>query len=130
NATCNVPVSYHWTVTGGTLLSANNGSSVNIQWTTSGNGSITLTATHAGGCDSTIVIPVTINPKPTPVINGPGTACAPSTGTYSLMIPTANNFSWSVSGGTILGSSTGNNITVQWNNVGTELVSITKTNSF
>jgi len=128
-ASCNVLAAYHWVITGGTLLSPNNSGTVNVQWNNAGNGSIMFTATHAAGCDSTITYPVTINPKPTPIITGPSSVCVPATSIFSVPA-SGNNYSWSVSGGNIIGSSLGNSINVQWTNPGTANISVTETNSF
>ena len=90
---------------------------------------ITWTVTDACGNESTCTTTVTINPLPTPVITGPSPACvATETVVYSTPAVGCNTYSWTISaGGTIIGSSTGNSITVQWTTPGTKTVTVTET---
>lgn len=58
--------SYNWTITGGTLVSANNNDSVTVDWT-GGAGSLTIFETSPTGCVGPPSAPfnVVINPSPT-----------------------------------------------------------------
>jgi hypothetical protein len=90
---------------------------------------ITWTVTDACGNTSTCTTSVTINPLPVPVITGPDPTCV-NTGivTYSTPAVGCNTYSWTVSaGGTIIGSTTGNSINVQWTTTGTKTVTVTET---
>jgi hypothetical protein len=90
---------------------------------------ITWTVTDACGNISTCTTTVTINPLPAPLITGPDTSCV-NTGTVTYSTPQVgcNTYSWTISeGGTIIGSSTGNSIAVQWTTAGTKTVTVTET---
>ena len=77
---------------------------------------------------SSNVLEMTVDPLPTPVISGPTAACANSTGnTYSTTSVTGHTYSWSISGGSIVGSTTGNSITVTWGAAGSGWVQVTET---
>jgi hypothetical protein len=102
---------YAWSVTGGTITS-NTGTGVSIRWNTGPSGVITLTAHNTSGCDSTVTRNVTINPTPVPVINGATALCQYESATYALQTASGNTKSWTVTGGQITGSSTGNSIVV------------------
>jgi|GEM_PF-1126925 len=119
---------YVWSVSGGTITS-NTGTSIVVNWNAVPSGVISLTATNASGCDSTVTSNVTINPTPTPVIVGVASTCTHSTTTYSLQNSTSNTISWSVTGGTITGASNTNSIRVLWNSPGSNLVTVTVSNS-
>ena len=123
-------VSFNWSVNGGTILQSN-GDSITVSWSGSVAGSVTLTATNALGCDTTIVYPVNLYPQPAPVLNGPIALCLPAASTYRVSSPGVNNYSWIVTEGTILGGSNADSILVQWNNItGTGTVTVTAANAY
>jgi gliding motility-associated-like protein len=123
-------INYNWTVSGGNVVSTNN-NTITVHWNTAGSGVITLTETNAAGCDSTITFPVTIHPKPVPVINGPLSVCTTTISQYSVANPVAGNtYSWSVTGGMISGSSNNSSVNVQWNTAGNVTIAVTQSNSF
>jgi gliding motility-associated-like protein len=120
---------YNWTVNGGSVQS-NNGDNILIQWNIIGTGSIILTAVNAEGCDTTLSYTVDIYPQPSPSVTGPATTCTPSSNSYSLSPSSNNNYSWSVTGGTIAGSAVEDSIQVLWNTTGTGTISLTESNSY
>ncbi|MFT7155939.1 MAG: gliding motility-associated-like protein [Parvicella sp.] len=65
-STTNIPnTTYDWIATGGTIV-ANNGSSVDVEWTVVGAASLSVSATNQFGCiSSPISLDVTITPAPT-----------------------------------------------------------------
>lgn len=63
-------------------------------------------------CTDTYQMTIVVEEKPAPVIECISTVCANETQTYSTTA-VCSNYSWSVSGGTIL-SSSGNTVEVQW----------------
>ena len=121
-------VTFNWTISGGTIVN-NNGSSVDVQWTNIGSNSLTLIAANSSGCDTTIIIPVNIYPQPSPAISGASLVCTPSTSVYHISSPSGNSYSWSVTGGTISGSSSADSVMISWNAAGTGTVSVTELNS-
>ncbi len=71
--------SYNWSVTGGNIV-ADNGSSVDVEWTTVGAASISLTAENQFGCISEpIDYDVTVTPAPTVEAGNDTTICAGDT---------------------------------------------------
>ncbi|MFM8913326.1 MAG: beta strand repeat-containing protein, partial [Flammeovirgaceae bacterium] len=107
--------SYAWSVAGGLITSGFGTNSITVTWNGAGTGTVSLTETIiATGCATTASpLSVTINPKPTPTIIGNNTACAFDTGkTYTTVLNVGNSYSWAVTGGTIVGPSTGNSVVV------------------
>jgi uncharacterized protein (TIGR02145 family) len=74
-------------------------------------------------------IPITIRAIPNAAISGAGQVCAGSSQTYST-IAGMNNYTWSVTGGSIdLGQGT-SQITITWNTVGTGTATVTFVDAF
>ena len=125
-------VSYNWSVAGGgVIIGPNNGSSVVVDPTGAGSFTLNLTVTR-DGCQGTCSYPVTVNPGPTCVIEGPVSVCAESDGhvyTASVNPPGgAVIYSWSVTGnGTISGSSSGSSVTVNAGSAGSYTVNLSVT---
>ena len=120
---------YSWSVTGGTISGSSTGTSVTINWTTAGTGVVSLVVNN-GTCDSnTATQNVTVNALPsTPDISGSTSVCNGHQATYTTTSHSGYMYSWSVTGGTISGSSTGTSVTITWNTVGTGVVSLVVNN--
>jgi|WetSurSiteA1Bulk_404760.scaffolds.fasta_scaffold01249_4 gliding motility-associated-like protein len=117
---------YSWSVTNGTILTANPDTSrISVRWnlgvvqgrilTTIREPNILFTG---GQCESTVVDTVTITPIPTPVFNNPSIiACSGSVITYTLTGTYAYQ-GWTITGGVITsgGRITDNYVTVRWGN--------------
>ncbi len=119
---------YVWTISNGTILSGQGTDSVYVQWDTAGVGTITVVDTNAAGCSGvTQTLLVTIYPIPvTSLINGQDTVCENSTITYFVTSP-GPVYNWSVSGGTIIGSSNQSFISVTWGAAGVGTISVNET---
>lgn len=135
---------YAWTISGnGTITSGANTNAAVIKFNNPLPGStlsadITVTETTTlSGCSASAVVQVTINYQPqaenisrvSPA--GPvGQACLTDVITYALP---ANNpgstYQWTVTGGSIVGSSTNYDVTVQWTSVGTQVLTVVETNA-
>ncbi|MFZ2906335.1 MAG: PKD domain-containing protein [Cyclobacteriaceae bacterium] len=130
-STPNVPGnSYSWSVTGGTVASGAGTNSITVNWGPAGSGSITLTELIPSSSCVTVTAPynVTINSTPTPVIAGDNSVCeSDQDKVYTSTFTPGNTYSWSVTGGTIDGSSTSNNVTVDWGVAGPGTLSLTET---
>jgi gliding motility-associated-like protein len=123
-------ITYNWVVSGGTITS-NNTNSITVSWNAAGSGSVMLTETRAGICDSTVTINVVINPRPVPAISGPATVCTSTTSQYTITTPAAQTqYAWTVTGGTIVGSANGNTINVSWSAAGSATIAVLGTNNF
>lgn len=142
--------SYAWSIvsptTGPVTLTgvASNNLGVNDRYTVTVNGNtnvpvtavirlITTSTTSTIGCNDDTTFTITINPNPTPVItsntgglntNG---VCAGSSHTYQTALVTGNNYSWTVAGGTIVGTNNTNVINVTWGPAGPGSVSVRET---
>ncbi len=125
---------YIWSVSaggiptaGGTLTS----NTVTVTWNTVGPQTVSVNYTTAGGCTASAptVFNVTVNPRPTPTITGPSTACAPSTGNIYTTQAGMTNYTWTVSGSGSITAGLGTNaITVSWNTAGPQTVCVNYTN--
>jgi PKD domain-containing protein len=90
------------------------------------------TYAHAGTYNVTLCIngtttcvtkTVTIPPGPAPpVITGPTSACGPAT--YSVQAVLGFAYAWTITNGTINGSSTGNIVNVIWNSTGVGTITV------
>jgi hypothetical protein len=128
--------SYSWSAVNGTIVSGQGTSSINVNWTVVGNGSVTLnewvTATQ---CTTTVNQNVTVAGPPTPSINGPNTVCGLSVVTYSTQFVAGNTYAWSLpTNGVITAGAATNACTVTWNNplpnvVNPATLSVTETNT-
>lgn len=121
---------YGWSVTGGSINGPTNTSSINVSWGNTGAGTVTVTQINTFGCDSTVTRNITLNPYPVPVITGPASVCQLSSATYSVTNTAGNTYAWSITGGTINGSSTLNSVTVSWGSSASGIITVTQTNSF
>ncbi len=82
-----------------------------------------------GDCDTTswTEVTVTVNPVPEPDITGEMTVCTPAVVSYSASGLEGSQFSWKVTGGTILGSFQGDTVTVEWTGEGMDTITVTET---
>ncbi len=127
---------YVWNVSsGGTITSGGMSSdnTVTVTWNTAGPQSVSVNYTNAHGCtaDNATELPVSVNPRPIPSINGPVTICAATIGNVYTTEAGMANYVWNVSpGGTITsgGTPADHTVTVTWNTAGPQTVSVNYTN--
>ncbi len=82
----------------------------------------------SSNCDS---ITVVVYPLPTPIISGPASVCVGSTGNVYTTPAGMIGYTWNISAGGIITSGTAtNSITVTWNTVGAQTISVNDSNSF
>jgi gliding motility-associated-like protein len=128
---------YIWSVSsGGTIISGGTGSnnSVTVRWNSSGTQTVSVNYSSPNGCTapSPTVYNVTVNPLPIPTITGPTPVCVGSSGNVYSTQRGMTNYLWFVSpSGTITsgGGISDSTVTVTWNNVGVQTVSVNYTNS-
>ena len=120
---------YQWNVPPGVIITS--GSNTNIITVTftaiSVSGSFSVNAFNSS-CNGTISpsFPVIVNPYPIPTISGTVQAC-PGVAYNYMTQPGMSNYTWNISSGGIItggGTSTDNTVTVNWNTVGSQTVSV------
>jgi uncharacterized protein (TIGR02145 family) len=120
---------YTWSVAGGTIISGTGTATVQITWTTLGNQNVSVNYVDANGCTavSPTVYNVLINNLPVPTITGSAAICVGQSTTYTTESG-MSLYLWNVSaGGTITAGSGTNVITVLWQTVGAQTVSVNYT---
>lgn len=126
----NTDASYSWTVNGGTILSGQGTSQVQVQWnagTIKGTGSVTVNATGINDCTAMQSVDVTINPMPILSVAGDTGVCADEMASYTVTDDNATNvatFTWSTNGGSIISGQNTPVVTVHWTSVGARTLSV------
>ena len=88
-----------------------------------------VTVTNAFGCSDNDSIKVTVLPRPAPTVTGPNTACFGATNNSYTTQAGMSGYSWTVSsGGTITSGAGTNTVTVTWNVLGAQNISVSYTN--
>lgn len=131
----NAGSTYSWTVTGGVFTSGSTSNTVVVKWTTAGTQTITVTEKNASGnCQATASLSVVVSPKPsTTTITrvspaGPvDKACETDVITYSTPFNATSSYEWTVTGGSIVGSSTSNTVVIQWTMLGVQTLKVVET---
>jgi len=120
---------YNWSLPPGvTITSGNSTNSITVEYSpsaVSGSFSVNAFTAYCPGAPSS-PFPVTVNTSPIPTLSGPVQVCFDSTVTYSTQSG-MNNYSWNVSsGGSVIagGSISDNTVTVTWNTIGSQTVSV------
>ncbi len=117
-------VTFYWQ---DTVCGTNTGNSGST-YTVSASGTYYLRARTGAGCWSGCTpIVDTVNPMPAPSITGQNSVCSNSSGTTYSVLNSGNNFTWSVSGGTIASGQNTNSITVNWGTAGTGVATLNET---
>jgi PKD repeat protein len=122
-----------WSTTGGTVISGQGTQNATIQWTSPG--LQTVTATPAGPpnpyCTANETYTVNVVQVNPPVsITGPNVVCANGSYTYSTPPPPSGlDIQWTVTNGTISGSSHANPVSVTWGPSGPYSISVSYVNT-
>ena len=131
---------YTWTVQGGSILSGDGTSQVQVDWNNVPTGAdyiIVNIQVQGSNCSATTPLPggpgdmgfVVLNSLPTPVINsttGMGDVCQVSTHQYSTTNDPSNTYNWTVTGGNIIAGAGTSDITVEWQTVGPGTLNLTQ----
>ena len=124
---------YVWTVTGGTITAGSGTASITVTWNNPGIQTVSVTYISGSGCTSASPgsMMVIVIPLPTPTITGPNNTCVGSTGIIYTTESGMSGYTWSISaGGTITAGQGTNSVTVTWNTVGAQTISVTYNNAF
>ena len=121
-------VTYTWAVSGGGTVTPST-NTANINWTTAGTFTVSVTPSNSCGNGPVSTLSVTVGSRPTaPSITGATSACPGAVG-YSITQQSGTTYTWAVSGGGTINPTTGTNVTVTWATPGNYTVSVTPTNS-
>ncbi len=111
---------------GGTIVSGQGTSRINVNWSTPGNRSVSVIYNDALGCTTLTptVMSITVNTSPNPHITGTTPICQGSAGVVYFTEEGMTGYTWSVTGGTITGGGNTSAISVTWNAAGTQTVTV------
>jgi hypothetical protein len=125
---------YFWGLpTGTTITSGSNTNSITVCYSSSAvSGNVSVYGNNVCGNGSPSTLAVTVNSLPTVTLAGPASVCTGATGNVYTTEAGMSNYIWAVSaGGTLTagGTATSNTVTVTWNTVGSQTVSVNYTNA-
>jgi hypothetical protein len=125
---------YVWNLPiGAAIVSGSNTNSITVNYAyNSAPGYMMVYGTAPCGNGPPSQIAVAVNQPPTPTISGPASVCVNSTGNTYTTQAGMTGYAWTVSaGGTVTGGGTGssNTVTVTWNTVGPQTVSVNYNNA-
>lgn len=126
-------LSYKWSVTNGSIFGSNTSNSITITWGSPGKGTAKVVAYNVYNCPSdTAVLNVWVSKPVSKKVVGKESVCPNNNGFVYKLDSTekGNAIEWFVTGGTIVGSSTGNSIVVNWGNPGIGSVKAVEINKF
>ncbi|MEI7422356.1 MAG: gliding motility-associated C-terminal domain-containing protein [Prolixibacteraceae bacterium] len=124
---------YNWSVSsGGTITSGAGTSSITVNWNTVGAQNVSVNYTNTNSCTaaSPTVKSVQVHALPVPTITGLASVCNGATGVIYQTESSMTGYIWTISsGGTITSGAGTNSITVNWNALGAQDVSVNYTNA-
>ncbi len=124
----NAGATYSWTFNGGLVASGSGQGPYLVNWTTSGNKTISLSVIQNGCTSVTNNNTVFVKTKPTSgFIVGPACSGENTLISYTGAFSPSANFNWNFGGGTIVNGSGEGPYNILWNNPGTYTVSLTVT---
>lgn len=119
---------YTWTVsTGGTITAGGGTESITVTWSQSGSKTVTVSYTNGNGCTALAptVYNVTVYPLAAPIIDGPVHTCIGTGGYVYSTEGGMTDYLWTItSGGTITNGLGSNAITVTWDSIGAENITV------
>lgn len=123
---------YTWSVsTGGTITAGSGTNSITVTWNQSGAKTVSVGYTNLNGCTSLTptIFNVNVAALPVPVISGPANTCIGGSGYIYYTQPGMTDYLWTISSGGVIESGLGtDSISVTWNTLGSQTVSVTYTN--
>ncbi|MCX6241912.1 MAG: T9SS type A sorting domain-containing protein [Bacteroidetes bacterium] len=126
---------YVWSVSSGGAITPGSGTDqITVSWNNPGAQTVSANYTNANGCTATTatVKDITVNNLPEPTLTGPSAICAGTAGNIYTTQSGMSDYAWTVSaGGTITsgGTSNSSSVTVTWNTIGAQTVSVNYANA-
>jgi len=119
---------YQWTVTGGVITAGTGTEQIIVTWDVVGQGSVQVNYDNSSGCNAVAPtqVDVTVHPLPIPTVTGNATVC----NTYAEVYSTESgmsNYNWVVTGGAIISGDGTEEVTIEWNTVGPQTISLSYT---
>jgi hypothetical protein len=120
---------YQWSATGGSVELGQGTNSVQVRWTSTGAGTVSLTERNTTtNCSNSTTRQIQVNPAPTPVISGSTIACTGQDFSYSAGQP-SSTFQWVVNGGVVTNGQNTSAVTIRWSAPGVGSIRVTETNT-
>jgi gliding motility-associated-like protein len=121
---------YIWNVSAGGTITAGGASTSNtmtVTWNNTGTQNVLVNYADTNACEalSPSILIINVEPLPVPTISGPDSTCIFTTNNNYITDPGMTSYVWTVSsGGTITSGLGTNSITVTWNSIGQQYVSV------
>jgi len=124
---------YTWLAGAGGIITSGLGTpGISVRWTQPGTRTLTVNYLNPQGCQAMVpaIYTVTVNPQPSPFLTGPNQVCDGAAGNVYSTLSGQSDYVWSVSAGGIItggGTQVNDQVTVSWNTVGLQTVSVNYT---
>ncbi|MFN9776644.1 MAG: VPS10 domain-containing protein [Candidatus Kapaibacterium sp.] len=122
---------YVWQLpAGASFVADSTTNSVRVKWNSTVKDSVRVTEKSANGCATQVALYVEAGVPSAPTISGMREVCVGSVATYSVPRAQGSTYAWSSPRkGVVQGSSNTDVITVQWNSLGADTVTLSETNA-
>jgi hypothetical protein len=122
--------SYIWTLPAGASITAGaNTNNITVSYSVSAlSGNITVAGSNICGAGLISSLPVTVNALPVPTVSGSASVCQGSSAVYTTQAG-MTNYSWNVTGGTITAGAGTHTVSVTFNVLGGQTISVNYSNS-
>lgn len=123
-------VTYEWRVDGGTILSGQGTTKIQVRWDVPGRNAVLVRGTNNCGNGGTRGLEVIVSTLPQNITQaeGDGVVCINGSMEYSVTSVPGTIYVWEVSGGTILEGQGTASVRVQWNTLASQTLSVTPNN--
>jgi hypothetical protein len=122
---------YVWQLpAGASFVADSTTNSVRVKWNAVVKDSVRVTEKSANGCSTQVALYVDAAVPSTPSISGMTEVCLGTAATYSVPRAQGSTYAWSAPRkGVVQGSSNSDIVSVQWNSLGADTLTITETNA-
>lgn len=123
-------IAYEWRVDGGTILSGQGTTKIQVRWDTPGRNAVLVRGTNNCGNGGTQGLEVVVSTLPQSIsqVEGDGVVCINGSMDYSVNSVPGTIYVWEVTGGTILQGQGTASVRVQWNVLASQNLSVTPSN--